>query len=57
MLTELRWVNGPWPCLLAVAARPRGGDWLAVPEKEEQGRWIDYYAATGRRAPLACAGR
>jgi len=57
MLTELHWVDGPWPGRLAVAARPRGGDWLAVPEKEEQGRWIDYYAATGRRAPLACAGR
>ncbi len=26
--TELHWVNGPWPGRLALAARPRGGDWL-----------------------------
>jgi protein-tyrosine phosphatase len=25
----LHWINGPWPGRLAVAARPRGGDWLA----------------------------
>jgi protein-tyrosine phosphatase len=29
MWTELHWINGPWPGRLAVAARPRGGDWLA----------------------------
>jgi protein-tyrosine phosphatase len=28
MLTELHWVDGPWTGRLAVAARPRGGDWL-----------------------------
>ena len=28
MLTELHWVDGPWRGRLAVAARPRGGDWL-----------------------------
>jgi protein-tyrosine phosphatase len=28
MWTELHWVNGPWPGRLALAARPRGGDWL-----------------------------
>jgi protein-tyrosine phosphatase len=26
--TPLYWVNGPWPGKLAIAARPRGGDWL-----------------------------
>ncbi len=26
--TELHWVNGPWRGRLAMAARPRGGDWL-----------------------------
>ena len=28
MWTELHWVDGPWPGRLALAARPRGGDWL-----------------------------
>jgi len=28
MRTELYWVDGPWPGKLALAARPRGGDWL-----------------------------
>ena len=28
MGTELHWVDGPWPGRLAIAARPRGGDWL-----------------------------
>jgi len=28
MPTELFWINGPWPGRLAIAARPRGGDWL-----------------------------
>ena len=27
-LTELHWVPGPWPGKLALAARPRGGEWL-----------------------------
>jgi len=26
--TELHWVEGPWPGRLALAARPRGGEWL-----------------------------
>jgi protein-tyrosine phosphatase len=26
--TELHWVTGPWPGKLALASRPRGGDWL-----------------------------
>src|SRR5271157_444300 len=28
MRNELHWVKGPWPGKLALAARPRGGDWL-----------------------------
>ena len=28
MSTKLYWVAGPWPGKLAIAARPRGGDWL-----------------------------
>lgn len=28
MLTDLYWVNGPWLGKLAMAAHPRGGDWL-----------------------------
>ena len=31
MLTDLHWIDGPWPGRLAIAARPRGGEWL---EKE-----------------------
>jgi protein-tyrosine phosphatase len=27
-LSRLYWVDGPWPGKLALAARPRGGDWL-----------------------------
>ena len=27
-MTELHWVDGPWPGKLGLAARPRGGDWL-----------------------------
>ena len=26
--TRLYWIDGPWPGKLAMAARPRGGDWL-----------------------------
>ncbi|SRR5581483_3622469 len=28
MATPLYWVEGPWPGKLAMAPRPRGGDWL-----------------------------
>jgi protein-tyrosine phosphatase len=28
MGTTLYWVDGPWPGKLALASRPRGGDWL-----------------------------
>jgi len=33
--TELHWVDGPWSGKLALAARPRGGDWL----QEEMASW------------------
>jgi len=35
MRTELYWVDGPWPGKLALAARPRGGDWL----EDEMASW------------------
>jgi protein-tyrosine phosphatase len=28
MATQLYWIQGPWPGTLALAPRPRGGDWL-----------------------------
>jgi len=28
MRKDLYWLDGPWPGKLALAARPRGGDWL-----------------------------
>jgi len=36
MWTELHWVDGPWPGKLALASRPRGGDWL---EDEMMAAW------------------
>lgn len=27
--TKLYWIDGPWPGQLAIASRPRGGEWLA----------------------------
>lgn len=33
--TKLYWVDGPWPGKLALAARPRGGDWLS----DEMANW------------------
>jgi protein-tyrosine phosphatase len=35
MWTQLYWVDGPWPGKLALASRPRGGDWL----EEEMAGW------------------
>ena len=29
MSAKLYWVDGPWPGKLAMASRPKGGDWLA----------------------------
>jgi protein-tyrosine phosphatase len=37
MSTKLYWINGPWPGKLAIAARPRGGDWL----EDEMRGWQD----------------
>jgi protein-tyrosine phosphatase len=28
MIPDLFWIPGPWPGRLAIAGRPRGGDWL-----------------------------
>ena len=42
MWTVLYWVEGPWPGKLAVAARPRGGDWLA----DEVAGWRDAGVST-----------
>jgi protein-tyrosine phosphatase len=36
MWTSLSWVNGPWPGKLALAARPRGEDWLEDEAKNWQ---------------------
>ena len=33
--TQLFWIDGPWPGKLALAARPRGGDWL----EDEMNAW------------------
>jgi protein-tyrosine phosphatase len=35
MRTQLYWIGGPWPGRLAIAARPRGDDWL----DEEATNW------------------
>jgi protein-tyrosine phosphatase len=35
MSTKLYWAEGPWPGRLALAARPRGGDWL----EDEMAAW------------------
>ena len=35
--TELQWVRGPWAGKLALAPRPRGGDWLV----DELAAWRD----------------
>ncbi len=35
MRTDLYWIDGPWNGRLAIAARPRGGDWL----DDEVGSW------------------
>jgi protein-tyrosine phosphatase len=35
MRKELYWLDGPWPGKLAMAARPRGGDWL----KDDIANW------------------
>jgi protein-tyrosine phosphatase len=35
MSTEIHWLGGPWPGKLALAARPRGGEWL----EEEVASW------------------
>ena len=40
--TKLYWVNGPWSGRLALAARPRGGDWLS----DEMSAWHESGVST-----------
>jgi protein-tyrosine phosphatase len=42
MGTKLHWVDTPWPGKLALASRPRGGDWL----EEEMANWRQAGIAT-----------
>ena len=42
MLTQLHWINGPWRGRLAIAARPRGGDWLADEIRSWSSQGITY---------------
>lgn len=41
MSTKLYWTSGPWPGKLALAARPRGGDWLEDELKSWRAAGID----------------
>ena len=41
MEPDLFWIPGSWPGRLAIAARPRGGDWLADEAKGWQRAGID----------------
>src|SRR5208282_1216498 len=41
MWTRLYWTEGPWPGKLALAARPRGGDWLADEVAAWRGAGVD----------------
>jgi protein-tyrosine phosphatase len=53
MQAELYWIEGPWPGLLAIMPRPRGGDWL----EEEAASWrrmgIDVVISTLTREETA----
>jgi len=42
MPSKLYWVDGPWPGKVALAARPRGQDWL----RDEVAEWKDAGIAT-----------
>jgi hypothetical protein len=35
MRTDIHWIDGPWPGVLGLAPRPRGGDWLM----DEMAEW------------------
>jgi protein-tyrosine phosphatase len=41
MNPDLFWIPGPWPGQLAVAARPRGGDWLEDEARGWRGAGLD----------------
>jgi protein-tyrosine phosphatase len=41
MATQLYWADGPWPGKLALASRPRGGDWLSLEASEWRTSGVD----------------
>ncbi len=41
MYTKLYWIDGPWRGKLAIAARPRGGDWIADEIASWRGSGVD----------------
>ena len=41
MIAELYWIDGPWAGRLAIAPRPRGGDWLNVDLAAWRGWHVD----------------
>jgi protein-tyrosine phosphatase len=41
MATQLYWADGPWPGRLALASRPRGGDWLSLETSEWRKSGVD----------------
>lgn len=41
MRSGIFWIAGPWPGKLGIAARPRGGDWLADEVANWRGEGID----------------
>jgi protein-tyrosine phosphatase len=46
MKTDLYHLNGPWPGKLAIAPRPRGGDWLEDEVRVWKSEGIDVVAST-----------
>ena len=46
MRQTLFWIKGPWPGRLAIAARPRGGDWLADEVKAWKSAGVDVVVST-----------
>ncbi len=45
MSTKLYWADGPWPGRLALASRPRGGDWLEDEIAEWRRQGVDTVAS------------
>lgn len=46
MKPTLYWIKGPWPGRLAIAARPRGGDWLEDEIKACKEAGVDVVVST-----------